>query len=1234
LKLTFLGPVDPFNKTVKLMEKKSSEKEYQGLSHIEQIQLRPDMYIGAVVPSTRTLPSYDPTSRTISYKDVTTVSEGMERLFLEALSNSGDNCLYTRSLGKDPGSIDITMDNSTITVRNGGEPIPITPQPSETTATKLVTKGEFIFGRLLTSSNYDKNKQRTGGGMNGYGAKLINVLSKEFVVEIGDSDAGCEQKIVWKNGMNLVSNTIRPGYVYDKLKSKWVVNPDGKKYTAHNYVSVTWTLDFSFFGNITEYSEEAFRVFCAHLINYSFTCKVPISFNGARFDMSNIENYAEMIYGKDAVRSAITIRIMNTDTEARSRTSLANSAKYPIAEVMFVDTPDNASVYSFVNGIPTFNGGKHVDVCYASFFESLQDYLESRTRRKSDTGLSALKIRKQDITPHVSLIASFFLANPVFDTQTKTKLTNPKPNYDLSLESVFNKVRNWALIEILYSTLEKKQNKILSASDGKKNVNILSEACEDANYAKTTESEKCILYVAEGNSAAAYLHKWIQYRVLPGGTSKDYAGYMAVRGKVLNVSKADFITLSNNKELANIKKMLGLQEGVDYTIEANRKHLRYGLVVVCTDADTDGKHILGLIINFFHERFPSILKSNMVAWLSTPVIRLSDTSKRIVERFYTEDDYHAWEKKNKGHRYTIKYFKGLGTTQDEEVKDDIRHSTYTIASYDDDSVKALKIAFGSGAGHTDLRKRWIEKHRKDKNIDVTVKMNDNTTIHPISSFINKDLVTYAIASLYRAIPDYRDGLKKSQRLLVYHGLTFWNYGHAKKKERKVGVFGSEAAAALNYHHGDIGLSPTIIKLARKFAGANNLPFFRDCGQFGNRSKPEGSAPRYISVELNDWVRYAFFKGLTDIIPCHVVEGDTAEPHWVPCIIPMHIINGVNGIATGYSTFVPPHNPLDVIDYLIYFCRGAKNIPLLKPWYVDFLGKVEYTYKKSSTVRDAAKLEIDEEDKEVVENEEKNAEPSVNDELIRVVSTSGVFEVIGQNKNGTYEVDVTETPVGVSYIEYRQHLEKLREEKKIADFTDKESHCVYRMRIHGMIELPTIDSLSLRRDFFMTNMNFIDTDAMVRKYTNTAEIITDYAKDMINAFSEYRQSKIDDCRAKIEDFHYKFKLSSLIHEGKIELRGKKREENYEQLAVHGIPTSYASKINILDVDADGIEQYRVAYEKRQKILEEIESYSPQDIWASKLSVLRSIISRMGFKKADESYCKVDNIKDLKDLCPEL
>ena len=748
---------------------------------------------------------------------------GCERLFLEVITNASDNVGRSRRAGVDPGKIEVLMNNSTISVKNYGLPIPVEMHPTEG-----VYVPEMIFGSLLTSSNYEVDRHEAG--TNGIGAKATNIFSTEFMVIVHDHIRGLKYTQVWNNNM-----TNRG-------------DPVIEQYTGQgSSVQIVYKMDFARFkypvpnGLEGGYPQEAYPLFARHAADISFTAKTPVVFNGHEFNFENIREYARLYFG-DAVDSAVVHYQWPAGTAVTKKKKGYQIAKDPAikpeVELIAIDTPDEGHHVSFVNCMMTRDGGVHVNAAVKAVGDSAvqminENVLKKLTKQNKGKELDAKAKRAHtisinDVKPHISILLNVKVTNPKFTSQTKSTLHSPTPKIHVS-EDELKPMNRWQLIDRLYAALEAKQFASLSKNDGKLRRYVKLLKGVDANDAGKAQRHQCILYITEGRSGAGYANKLVG--LVPGG--RDKVGVLPMRGKSLNVMNADRFQIERNEEINQLMKMLGLKYCPDlglkdtfYLNPSNFDKLRYGAVMIMADSDVDGKHIIGLILNFFYCFFPSLLARGFVMYYRTPTLRA--TFNRQTVKFYTQREYEEWKLATPNYKdWKHKYYKGLGTSKDSEIKDDYATPRYVSCFYDEDAPAAMRLAFDKKM--TDQRKDWLGKWRPVLGLGI-----DDIQMQPISWFINHELILFSIADTERSIPKLTDGLKESHRKILYGAHLRWKISSKNKQysEYKVAQFGAFVADKANYHHGEVILDEVVVGMAQDFIGANNIPWFTKDGQFG------------------------------------------------------------------------------------------------------------------------------------------------------------------------------------------------------------------------------------------------------------------------------------------------------------------------------------------------------------------------------------------------------------------
>jgi len=1183
---------------------------------------------------------------------VLNIPEGVVRVFLEIISNSCDNVVESRNQGVDPGNFEVDIDTTTISVKNYGIPIPVKKMGIRTKNGETVmiewkegmkesiTPPEFIFGQFRSSSNYNDEVARVGIGMNGVGAKACNLFSKKFKVTADDHKNKQRFIGIWRDNFFKDKPDEKPEVEVTDLPAK----------ITKGSVRVEWELDFERF-KMNGYSQDEISYFARICADFSFACKVKIIFNGTTLDYRSIYDYASLYFTPEEISNSIVQYTWGLDKPVRGKKNEARNepatkklektitnpksiADIPDMEVMILDTPDEGRVISFVNGLVTRDGGNHVDAVQ----DPIVDYLCRLVNGDKDKTDKKKIINKKDVKPHLSMIVNARVVAPDFGGQTKTKLDSPEIHFDL-LPNLIKQINNWEIVNWLQRVMDMKSMKGASATDGKKLKHVKMKG-RDANFAGDTESDSCTLFITEGDSATGLPQHMIAY--MKG--AYDYNGYMPIRGKILNVSKVGQERYNESKIIASIKNVMGFCEGVDYSDDKNLKTLRYGYMMITADADVDGMHIIGLILNLIRSKFPGLLTRYRVGYLRTPVIKMYK-GKKVVHRFFTEDDFYRWKNDNKAEfsKLRTKYLKGLGSFSARDAEEDVEACPSVICFNDSAAEENMNLVFGKGKERADQRKEWIEKWRgvvqTDDILSIDIsKINTkvgNYVGQDMTQIVNKGVLQYSLASLFRAIPSVYDGLKESQRKGLYGLLTHFNYKYSDKNDPiKVESIANKIAYEVQYHHGAKNLADTIIKMTQDFTGSNNMGYFTKDGMFGSRADggKYAAAARYSAVQLNWWVPYVFEKESIELIKKRDVDGKDAEPFWLPSVIPMHIVNGANGIGTGHSTNLPCHNPLEIVKGLKEMCSGKRDeFPDIVPWWNGFRGKVTIETRGKGISKDNTR-ELLPSEKAPLSDEGEESEESDDDEFEKqdskdqrrqaklaskagkVVRTTGIFKATGVTKKGEVIIKITETPVGVWTEKYIEWVDTIIHEKGkkrlITDKRDKSLPNTVDIEIKWKSKEidPTPLNLHLTRTYSLSNIVFIDHNGFPKKYADVKAVVSVYYYHMIEHYTELRLHRISEAEKRIEYASWKQRFIQAVLDKEIVLVKADEEKMKEQLEKIGVPWKIYDDSKSRDFSIQSLQKWEKEINNCKDRIENAKKSTPQSIWLEKLDALEHVLTK--------------------------
>ena len=1049
------------------------EKTYQKKTQLEHILLRPDTYIGTTEKISEKMWVIDEKSGKMVNKEITYVP-GLYKIFDEILVNAVDN--ITRDLRMDTIKVNITPKR--ITIFNNGKGIPI-----KIHNTYNIYVPELIFGHLLTSSNYNDNERKITGGRNGFGAKLTNVFSKLFIVETADKKVKKKYKIEYSDNMT-------------KHKEAEI-----EKYEGEDFTRVTFEPDFRKF-KMTELDSDIISLLKKRVYDVAGTSptRINVFLNDKKIKVNNFTEYVDL-YIKD--------KYFNEEAKIEFPKIEANSTER--WEVIFSMTDGTFQQVSFVNGICTSKGGTHVNYIIDQIIERIADTIRKKAKD--------IKLNNNQIKQNIWVFLNCKIENPSFDSQTKETLTSKVSNFgsECVIKEKFikeilksNIVTN--IIEYGKAKAKVKLHKALT-STGKKASRLLGiEKLEDANMAGTKDFQKCTLILTEGDSAKSLAMAGIEV------VGRDYYGCFPLRGKVLNVRGAKDSQIIKNEEIQNVIKILGLKMGMDYSQDL--KGMRYGHLLIMTDQDYDGSHIKGLIINFIHFFWPSLIKrGDFMQEFITPIVKATKDGQKSLT-FFTMKEYSDWFNNNNHSGYKIKYYKGLGTSTSKEAKEyfsEINKLRLNFKYVNNEDDKSIELGFSKE--ETEARKNWL------LNFDpFNTYLNQSIGYVRYKNFIDEELIFFSFYDNIRSIPSMMDGLKPSERKII-----FACFKRNLRNEIKVAQLSGYTSEVSSYHHGEISLSQTITALAQDYVGSNNLNLLLPLGQFGTRYNGiKGAAsPRYIFTNLNPITRKIFMENDDNLLLYNVEEGLKIEPVWYAPIIPMVLVNGAEGIGTGWSTSVPEFNPIDLAQNIIRKINGEEMKTLL-PWYKGFTGKIS---------------------------------ESIDNKGNKNYIASGIIKINEENES----VEITELPIHEFTRDYKTFLEKNHVDNK--DFTGKrdfviedikEYHIdnkisfVLKLTAESFKEIRNYSNDDLIKIFKLSttiptsNMVLFDSNNKIKKYNNIEEIVNEFYDVRLDFYKKRKIFLLAKLGFALEKNKNKKKFVNMVLEGELPFKGTKNKKEVLKL----------------------------------------------------------------------------------------
>jgi len=1123
----------------------SLAKTYQQKTDKQHILDNPDTYIGSVEKVDADMWVFDESTQRIVLKDIEYVP-GLYKLFDEGIVNARDHVVRMIQSKDDKKKVVTTIETTiaadgTITIENDGNGIDVAKHPENG-----LWIPEMIFGHLRTSTNYDKDEKRTVGGKNGFGFKLVLIWSTEGSIETVDHVRGLKYYQEFKNNLDVICPPV-----ITKCKS------------AKPYTKVSFKPDYARLQMPGGLSPDMLsllkkRVFDIGAVTDQSVKKVKISYNDAPVPVKNFQQYVDLYLGVKDADKPETKRVYESgpavsDTEgSRWEYAVGLSATHEFVQV------------SFVNGICTHKGGKHVDYIMGQITRKLVDYIEKKKK---------VKVNASAIKEQLILFLRCDIENPAFDSQTKDFMNTPSTKFGSTCsvsDGFIEKVAKMGVMDLACSLTEAKESKAAKKTDGAKTKTVRGiPNLIDANFSGTEKSKDCILILCEGLSAMSGIVSGLS------SSDRNTIGIYPLKGKVLNVRGEKTAKINENKEIAAIKKILGLESGKKYINLADvHTSLRYGRIMVMTDQDLDGSHIKGLCINLFHSEWASLCEiPGFLCFMNTPILRAKKGAQTML--FYNDGEYEAWKREfgEEGPKgWTLKYFKGLGTSTAVEFKEYFAHKkivgfTHT-GKVSDDSVDKV-----FNKKRPDDRKVWLENYDKHAYLDTS------KPEVSFEEFFDREMIHFSTYDCARSIPNMVDGLKTSQRKVLYSA-----FKRNMTKEVKVAQFSGYVSEHSAYHHGEASLNGAIVKMAQTFLGSNNLNLLEPNGQFGTRLQggDDAASERYIFTQLNPLARLIFPEADDAVLTYLDDDGLQVEPEYYVPILPFCLVNGVSGIGTGFSTDIPSYSPAVLSKYLQAKLRNEACHIEFVPYYEGFKGEV------------------------IKVSDDKY--------LIR-----GKYERVGDDK-----IRIVELPVGAWTMPYLAYLDELleggvdKEGKKVAptlkDVVNLSTEVVVDITVQfpkGKLAQMSTDALEkmlkMTTTVSTTNMHLFDAHRKLHKYGSIEEIIDAFFITRLDMYIKRKASLVAAMRALLVRLSNRARYILEVLSGVVDLRKKTNQQVVEMLEGFRYDKIDGDYKYLIKMPMDSVTEEHVAKIVQEKAdtereLEALLATTVEQIWLRELEQL--------------------------------
>ena len=1093
-----------------------------------QIYKRPETYIGSMNHRDRCTYALFREGTGFRARNIDVVfPEGLENCLLELLCNAGDNIVRSEKRGLSYKPIEVKIDGNLITVTNrGGVSIPVVKTKQENIDGWAP---ELAFGQLLSSTNYnDEETDRLTSGRNGVGAKACNIFGTMFEVDVVCD--GSRFQCCWFNNMKECGDIT-------------ISTED-----SENRVSITWTPDLVKF-QITELPPDFANIVSMYLLLLNFGRGIPVIMRSEAISFKleqkiSINQFCDIVYPGTKRH----ISRANVYQRGKDQTIDAGKMEYAIIDVK----GGKLGSVSMINTVPTRRGGTHIHAIKQTTVKGINTRLNKKY---------AVKCNIATYCKHLFVVARAEIFTPTFVEQFKKTLDSP---IVIEADDSFT-AEGWHIDEWIKAKAARDRTR----STRRSKICKPEHGAVDCNWSGTDNSDYTSLLICEGSTAknAAETVRRLTLITLPDGREArgaDIIGIFPTNGNPVNARNEEKMHSSNL--YLGLVDMLKIHRDVDYTDKRNK--MRYGRIELFADADADGAHICALLIYMFHVNFPSIIKAGYLHLRRTPIIR--SYLGLETRKFLTYNRFNVWMKSltdDERAQIETKYYKGLASSTDKDIEESMNDTKVCRFIPDEKSHQALEILFSED---TTVRKQWMfEEIGEDAYLeDDEIK---------ISDYINCECKYFSLLTLPRSIASCYDGYKESQRKILYTLLTvhpgdvyYKNEAAWDKQSLKVTALASETQVHACYHHGETSLHKAIATMARNTVGANNLPLLEARGQYGSRSSSiDGLGFRYLHTGPAKYMCKIHRKEDNRLINVETIDGDDTRIKYLFPIIPMLLVNGTRGVATGWNNSFEMHNPVDICLNIIEHLRHGTPLKKPKVWYRGFEGKVEDRGNK--------------------------------------ISTRGKVFVDGDT------ITIYDLPVYCKIEKFLELLYELKKDKHIKTFDDlggKDGVPKYQ------IVKPTSEGLKQIKTFIIETksvdlMNAAGDDKCGYKpilFKTTLDYLQYFVEWRLDIYVRRQNAIIMELNAKIAQIEDKLLFIESVNRGDLIIKGRKTKEIHTDMIALGIKDpNILARSSVSDLSYDGFERCLKQIKNINQEICEQEEKSITDIWIEELEELLSVIS---------------------------
>jgi topoisomerase IV subunit B len=637
-----------------------SAKDIEVLEGLEPVRRRPGMYIGG------------------------TDENALHHLAAEILDNAMDEAVAGHA-----SFIDMVFsEGNFLTVRDNGRGIPVDPHPKFRDKSAL----EVILTTLHSGGKFSGKVYETSGGLHGVGSSVVNALSEVMEVEVA------RDRVLWKQ-------SFTRGKPTGKLKNAGAIN-------NRRGTSIRFKPDPQIFGPL-QFSPVRLYKLCRSKA-YLFK-GVEIRWSCAPSLLKGEDVPAEaVLHFPGGLRDSLSADIGDApraipeiwDGDAKLPESADGRSAGRVEWACVWLESGEAFLNSYTNTVPTALGGTHETGFRNALVKSLRNWGEHRTNKR------AAQVTAEDVLSPLAAKLSVFLREPQFQGQTKEKLTSPEAArlVETALRDRFD---HWLganpaqadnllafVIERAEERIRRKELKDTPRKSATRRLRLPGKLtdCTRENAAETE------IFLVEGDSAGGSAKQ---------ARNRETQAVLPLRGKILNVASASTEKLRQNQELKDLIEALGCGAGERFDVS----RLRYGRVIIMTDADVDGAHIASLLMTFFYRELPDLIKHGHVYLAQPPLYRLTQGAKSIYAMTDADRDRKIKSAFKAGSKVEISRFKGLGEMPPSALKettmDPSKRTLLKVVALQEDRATTSSVVESLMGRRPELRFAFIQQHAND-----------------------------------------------------------------------------------------------------------------------------------------------------------------------------------------------------------------------------------------------------------------------------------------------------------------------------------------------------------------------------------------------------------------------------------------------------------------------------------------------------------------------------------------